>query len=113
MKPADLTIHFQKGDDSFNELVLMTSATDKFETTKDDIKRYADASKYDVKETGDLLGGKGAYVLSGEKGKDGATMMVHVQGPKYLIKCEGATNGKADEFKDHLAACKTITPIGG
>lgn len=112
--PGDLTIHFPKDEESYNDMVLMASASDKLETTKEDINRYADASKYDVVDHGDLLGGKGAYALSGEKGgKDGATLMLHVQAAKYLIKCEGASNGKPDGFKAQLEICKTITPIGG
>jgi hypothetical protein len=112
--PEEIAVSFHKADDKYEGFTVRASSTEKLSTltTYDD---FTNTERREVKEKGELLGGKGRYFLSSEKGKskDGGTMGVYVQGPKFLFICEAAGNMPVEHYKGDLATCKTITPIEG
>lgn len=106
------SVDFEKNGDKADGFTCRVS-TDTLASVKDDNSYFVDAKKKDVKETGDLLGGKGWFFYSSEKGKEGGTIGVYVQGPKYVVVCEQAGNGSATSFKTALDIMKTIMPLEG
>lgn len=106
------SVDFTKNGSKFDGFTIRAKTTT-LASEKSDNAFFADKTKYEVRDTGDLLGGKGWFVFSSRKGAEGASVGVYVQAAKYVIVCESAGNADVKVFKGTLDVCKTITPIGG
>lgn len=106
-----LSMDFEKNGSKFDGFTIR-AGTAPLADVKESNSFLLDAKKYNVKGSGDLLGGKGWWVYSWGKGEKMGTIAVEVQGPKYVISCEmGAEDAKA--LQETLDICKTITLLGG
>lgn len=107
------SVDFEKNGDKFDGFTCHVT-TDTFASVKEDNESFVDKTKHDVKDTGDLLGGKGWYFFSSTKGaKEGGTIGVYVQVPKYVVVCEQAGNGNWKGYQATLEIWKTIMPLEG
>jgi hypothetical protein len=106
------SVDFTKNGSNFDGFTVRAK-TDTLADEKKSSAFFLDKSKYEVRETGDLAGGKGWFFFSSRKGAEGGTVGVYVQAAKYVIVCESAGNVDPKVFKAKLDVCKTITPIGG